>query len=197
MHFSRLGVPAEKCIWLTADTNWTPERLLAPSFPGTKCHYPGWVPGYLKQAFGPSASARDAGRRLWIPRTGRRSIANAEDVDQVMREHGFEAYDVARAANPAADFASASIVVSPHGGVLADLAFCKPGTTVLELLPTDHPAPYYYTLSVAAGLQYRCLVCRSLHERPDGMRTPSTSDVAVDVGELTAALGVAALGIMR
>lgn len=186
-HFARLGVPPEKCVWLDGHRTWTPERLLAPTFPGTKMKYPEWVPAYLKQACGPNRAAGD--RRLWIGRTGRRrSIANAADVDRVMLAHGFEAYDVAAADNPAEDFAAAAMVVSPHGGVLADLAFCNPGTRVLELLPTDHPAPYYYTLSVAAGLDYRCLVCRSLHERTDGARTPSTSDFTVDIGDLEASL---------
>jgi capsular polysaccharide biosynthesis protein len=105
-----------------------------------------------------------------------------------MQENGLGAYDVAAAANPADDFAAAEMVVSPHGGVLADLVFCTPGTRVLELLPTDHAAPYSYTLSLAAGLEYGCLVCRSLHERPEGLRTPSTSDFTVDIDELAAAL---------
>jgi capsular polysaccharide biosynthesis protein len=187
LHFSRLGVPPEKCVWLAKEAAWEPERLLAPSFPGTKMNYPSWVPTSLKQAFAPAPAT--AHRRLWIGRTGRRrSITNAADVDRAMQEHGFEAYDVAVATNPAEDFAAAAVVVSPHGGVLADLAFCSPGTKVLELLPTDHAAPYYYTLSLAAGLEYRCLVCRSLHERPDGARTPSTSDFMVDIDELVAAL---------
>lgn len=88
----------------------------------------------------------------------------------------------------AEDFAAAAVVVSPHGGVLADLVFCNPGTKVLELLPTDHPGPYYYTLSLAAGLDYRCLACRSLDERPDGGSRPSTADFTVDIGDLVAAL---------
>ncbi|MEI6637744.1 MAG: glycosyltransferase family 61 protein [Planctomycetota bacterium] len=163
LHFSRLGVPPEKCIWLAKEAAWRPERLLAPSFPGTKANYPSWVAAFLKQAFAPAPTT--AHRRLWIGRRGlRRNITNADDVDRMMQEHGFEAYNVAAATNPADDFAEASMVVSPHAGSLADLAFCNPGTKVLELLPTDHTAPYYYMLSLAAGLEYRCLVCRSLHE---------------------------------
>jgi capsular polysaccharide biosynthesis protein len=150
-------------------------------------NYPSWVAAFLKQAFAPVRAS--ANRRLWIGRTGRRrGITNAVEVDSVMRQHGFEAYDVAAAANPAEDFAAAAVVVSPHGGVLADLVFCNPGTKVLELLPTDHAGPYYYTLSLAAGLDYRCLACRSLEERPDGGRRPSTVDFTVDIGDLVAAI---------
>jgi len=187
LHFSRLGVPPEKCVWLAEESAWRPERLLAPSFPGTRMNYPSWMAAFLKQALAPARST--AHRRLWIGRHGlRRNISNAGAVDRVIKEHGFEAYDVAAATNPADDFAAASVVVSPHAGSLADLVFCAPGTKVLELLPTDHAAPYYYTLSLAAGLDYRCLVCRSLHERPEGARTPSTSDFTVDIDELTAAI---------
>jgi capsular polysaccharide biosynthesis protein len=186
-HFSRLGVPADKCVWMADGTALRPERLLSPGFPGTKMNYPGWVPAYLKQAFGPSAATPH--RRLWIGREGlRRTAINGADVRRTLAAHGFEAYDIAAAANPADDFAAAAMVVSPHAGALADLAFCAPGTRVLELLPSDHPAPYYYTLSLAAGLDYRCLVCRSLHERPGPLRSPSTSDFTVDIDELSAAL---------
>jgi capsular polysaccharide biosynthesis protein len=187
LHFSRLGVPPEKCVWLAEKAAWRPERLLAPSFPGTRMNYPSWVAAFLKQAHAPARAS--ANRRLWIGRTGRRrGITNAAKVDSVMQEHGFEAYDVAAATNPAEDFAAAAVVVSPHGGVLADLVFCNPGTKVLELLPTDHAGPYYYTLSLAAGLDYRCLACRSLEERPDGGRRPSTVDFTVDIGDLVAAI---------
>ena len=189
LHFSRLNVPPEKCVWLTDETAWRPERLLAPSFPGTKRNYPSWMAAFLKQAFAPAPAPATAHRRLWIGRRGRRrGITNAAEVDRVMQEHGFEAYDAAAAANPADDFAAAAMVVSPHGGVLADLVFCRAGTKVLELLPTDHALPYYYTLSLAAGLEYGGLVCRSLHERSEGLRTPSTSDFTVDIDELAAAL---------
>lgn len=185
-HFARLGIPREKCVWLSEGASWLPERLLSPSFPGTRRNYPHWVPAFLNRACG--SAPVDPHRKLWIRRTGRRSVRNAADVDRLLERHGFEAYDVAAAANPAEDFAAASVVVSPHGGVLADLVFCGRGATVLELLPTDHPAPYYFTLSMAAGLDYRCLVCRSLQERPDLLRTPSTSDFTVRLDELAAAL---------
>jgi hypothetical protein len=63
---------------------------------------------------------------------------------------------------------------------------------VLELLPTDHAAAYYYLLSVAAGLEYRVLVCPSLHERPGPLLSPSIFDFTVDPGEFESALAAAA-----
>lgn len=189
-HFSRLEVPEKKCVWLAEGDAWVPERLLAPSFPGWMRNYPGWVPAFLKEACGPPPTIGH--RRLWIRRTGRRCVRNAAEIERIVAKLGFESYDVGAAANPAADFAAAAAIASPHGGVLADLAFCNRGTQVLELVPTDHPAPYFFTLSLVAGLEYRCLACRSLHERPEGMRTPSTSDFTVDPDEFEAALATIA-----
>lgn len=186
LHFSRLGVPEEKCIWLAKGAAWVPERLLAPSFPGARLNYPRWVAAFLKGTFG--AAPRGSQRRLWVHRTGRRSIHNVTEIECLVEAQGFERYDVATAANPAEDFAGASAIVSPHAGALADLVFCAPGTKVLELLPTDHVAPYYFSLSHVADLDYRCLVCRSLHERPGPLLSPSTSDFTVDPHELAAAL---------
>lgn len=185
-HFARLGVPPDKCRWLAEGEAWRPDRLLAPSYPGTRRKIPGWASGFLRDRCGTAPPSR--GRRLWIGRTGRRSLVNAAEVEHAMRTLGFEVFDPAAADHPADDFAAATFIVSPHGGVLADLVFCAPDTKVLELVPTDHPAPYYYTLSLGAGLEYRALACRSLYERPEGMRSPSTSDVTVDVEELTGAI---------
>lgn len=190
LHFSRLRVPEEKCVWLAEGDAWVPERLLAPSFPGGRKNYPRWVATFLKDTCGTTSHGTQ--RRLWVHRTGRRCVHNAAAVDRVMEAFGFERYDVAAATNPAEDFAGACAIVSPHAGALADLVFCAPGTKVLELLPTDHVAPYYFSLSIAAGLDYRCLVCRSLHERPGPLLSPSTSDFTVDPVELEAALAMTA-----
>ena len=189
-HFSRLRIPPEKCVWLADGEAWVPERLLAPSFPGGRKNYPPWVVTFLKSTFG--TTPKTTQRRLWINRTGRRSIHNAEKVDRAVEAFCLERYDIAAASNPAEDFAGASAIVSPHAGALADLVFCAPGTTVLELLPTDHLAPYYFSLSIAAGLKYRCLICRSLHNRPGPLLTPSTSDFTVDPDEFEAALATIA-----
>lgn len=69
LHFSRLAVPPEKCVWLTDETAWRPERLLAPSFPGTKRNYPRWVATFLKQALH---------RHRRLPAAGSGSAAGAD-----------------------------------------------------------------------------------------------------------------------
>ena len=51
-------------------------------------------------------------------------------------------------------FASATRVVAPHGGALANLIFCKPGTKVTELMSKRYANPYFEVLSTIRGLNY-------------------------------------------
>jgi hypothetical protein len=186
--FDRLGIPVSKCIWANGNTNVVhTETLLAPSFPGTRRNYPKWLPAFIQRKFLPSPPPPS--RRLYISRAGcRRNVVNEEAITGVLIQHGFEIYDPAQHTNQPYDFAESAIIVGPHGGGLTDLAFCQPGTKVLELIPTDHVYPYYYSLSHAAGLEYGCLVCRSTQERDPDAWGASSCDFYVNEDELDSAL---------
>ena len=67
----------------------------------------------------------------------------------------------------------------------ADLAFCAPGTAVLELLPESHVMPYWYTVSEAARLRYGYLMSDWVQAAPGGL---SKDDLHVDPGFFLAAL---------
>jgi len=57
----------------------------------------------------------------------------------------------------AALFASARKVMSIHGGHLANLIFCKPGTQVSELMSRRYANPFFEILAMQQGLCYdRC-----------------------------------------
>jgi len=53
---------------------------------------------------------------------------------------------------------SAEVVISPHGGGLTNLAFCRSGTKVIELFAPRYVYPCYWFLSNLAGLEYAYLV---------------------------------------
>ncbi len=185
--FDQLGIPISKCIWANENHVVHVETLLAPSFPGTRRNYPKWLPAFLKQEFLPSSPLPS--RRLYISRAGYgRTAVNEADITQILIQYGFEIYDPRQNSDKPYDFAEAAIIVAPHGGGLADLAFCQPGTKVLELIPTDHAYPYYYTLSDAADLEYGCLVCKSLDDRASDAWGPSPHDFYVNEEEFDSAL---------
>jgi capsular polysaccharide biosynthesis protein len=58
-------------------------------------------------------------------------------------------------------FASAKVIIGPHGAGLANLVFCRKGTTVIELFADDYVFPLYYDLANKVELKYDYLICSS------------------------------------
>jgi hypothetical protein len=52
----------------------------------------------------------------------------------------------------------ADIVIGPHGAGLANIAYCQPGTKVIEISTPEYINPCFFTLAAAAGLDYRLLI---------------------------------------
>jgi capsular polysaccharide biosynthesis protein len=186
-----MSIPPTKCVW-AEDSSWvTADMLVATSFPGLKRNYPNWLPASLQQY---STSLPPSGTRVYIPRTGVRKAINEDELIAVAAEFGFEVYDYERCADEPSFFSSVSAVVGPHGAGMTNLAFCRPGTKVLELIPSDHVHPYFYTLAESAKLDYHCLMGESQGTRPSGAFGPSPFDFAVDTSEFRAALVAMELG---
>jgi hypothetical protein len=186
--FEQLNIPLSKLIWTDSMVAVRANTLLAPTFPGTRRNYPKWVPEFLQREFLPS-SLPPPRRRLYICRSGyTRNPLNEDAVNRILVQYGFEIYNPIHHVNSHNDFSEATIIVGVSGSGLSGLAFCQPGTKVLELIPSDHVYPYYYTLSDAAGLEYGCLVCRSTNERDADAWGPSSSNFYVNENELDIAL---------
>ena len=185
--FERLEIPASKCIWLDANRALKPDVLFVATFPGTRRNYPRWVPEFVTGTVPVAASSPT--RRLFVSREGyRRNASNEAAVRRMLVAAGFEVYDLAQHRDPYRDFAEAAVVVGAHGAGVMHLAWCRPATRVLELLPSDHIHPYYYTLAEAASLDYHCLICPSEGTRPPGALGPSPHDFHVDEDALRAAV---------
>lgn len=154
-----LGLPAEKIVHAHRGTQVEFDAVWQPSYPcanQARC-YPPWVPEFYRARLPGTASA--ARRRLYLPRgRGRRSLANETELAPWLAAHGFETIDLGTVTNGPELMASAEVVIAPHGAAMTDLVFCRPGTIVVELLPPNWLWPYFYTLSVAAGLRYHAVI---------------------------------------
>jgi hypothetical protein len=183
----RLGIPAEKRVFAAPDLLVAAERLLVPSRPATSLTYPGWLPAFLRRAIRPRSASTE--RRLYVSRRGFERRSSSEPaLERVLRERAFEVYEAGERPTQPEDFDEAVFVVGAHGAGLANLAFCPPGTRVLEIVPTDNAHPFYYSLSVGAGLDYAYIVGQSVVDRPLDVFGPSPYDFALDAEELEAAI---------
>jgi capsular polysaccharide biosynthesis protein len=180
---SKLKIPLQKCIWADTNTALRVDYLIAPTFPGIRRCYPPWVPSFLKETLSPSVKL--TGRKLFISRVGStRNIHNEGETHALMQKYGFEIYHPSADQKSYNDFASATFIVGVSGAGMADLAFCCPGTCVIEIIPTDHVYPYYFTLSSSAGLNYSYMAGVSVSHRGNGAFGPSTANVKVDINTL-------------
>jgi capsular polysaccharide biosynthesis protein len=66
-------------------------------------------------------------------------------------------------------FASAEIVVGPHGAALTNLLFCAPGTLAIELHHSEMDLPWFAQIAYAGGLLYERLACEHAPAEPDDM----------------------------
>lgn len=186
--FDELGLPKNKMVWMDDEKSLRPSRLLAISFPGTRRNYPAWVSRFIQTSF-ITAGNKPQIRRLFITRKGyRRNPSNLKEVEKLLVRYGFEIYDPVQNRHAHLDFHEAEFVVGGSGSNLTGLIFCQPGTKVLELISEDHVYPYYYSISESAGLEFSCLVCKSLSFRGKDVWGPSEHDYYVDLTELEHAL---------
>jgi hypothetical protein len=174
-----VGVPLERCVWIDYAAIYHCERLVAPSFPGTRRNTPPWSVEFLRSRVAPRPSRR--GRRLYVPRSTTRRILNEEELMAIVQKHGFEVFEPSSGAeDPRAVFAGAEVVVGGHGAALSDIAFCAPGAKVLDLIPSDMIMPGVYAEADSARLDYRYLIGASSGHRPPGAWGPSPYDCTVD-----------------
>ena len=131
---------------------------------------PAWVHQFLDEVFafqlaggGKGGETTSFGPRVYISReraTGRR-IVNHPAFLELLTSHGFrevfaEDYspiDLVRA------MAETRFVISPHGAGLANMLFCKPDTTIIELF-SSHFTPQYLYLARDRGQTYVPVACK-------------------------------------
>jgi len=182
----RLDLPVEKTIYLDGRDQFSCETLLQPSYPGFVASYPAWVIEFYRRNF-PSPSIEQR-RRLYIPRKGKRGLTNAAEVERELLSRGFEPFEPAGATELDQKFADVAHIVGVHGAALANLVFCRPGTRILELMPSDTPWPFYYSLCSSGGMPYGVVVGKSLIERRRKTQVPPNSAFTVPIDEFRAAL---------
>ncbi|WP_082341664.1 glycosyltransferase family 61 protein [Paenibacillus solani] len=88
-----------------------------------------------------------------------RRIINENEVIHCLEAHGFvslclEDWTVAQQIKM---FASAKAIVGQHGAGMSNLAFCTPGTRVIEIFHIHHVVPTYWMISNHNDLNYYML----------------------------------------
>lgn len=150
--------------------------------------YSKWSIDFLRGNFlvaqdeGPGSSPR----RLYVSRGSatHRRVTNEPELVFCLSRYGFEAIRTEELPfrEQVSLFGNAEIVVAPHGGGLANLVFCTPGTKVIELFPAAN-IDLFYRLATRMQLDYRFVKSKDNHGRFMGPQ-----DYRIDPNELTVVL---------
>ena len=179
-----LGIPEEKIIFSDQSPFIQADEILVPSCPAQHGAPPSWVIDFLRKSLSVVPTVSE--RRVYVPRNGSRKLANESELLPILQRYGFDIFDHIHD-DATALFAGCDVVAGPHGAGLVNALFCKRGTRLLELTPSDHCFPFYYTLAESAGLEFSYLAGRSTGTRDPGALI-SPFDFTVDPGEFEAAL---------
>ena len=122
-------------------------------------------------------------KRLLVARRGpNRMIGNLAAVEAYLARHGFETVFLEGMAplEQILLFQRAEFIVAPHGGGMANLAFCRAGTKIIEFMPTAEMRPFFWLISEKLDLVHGVQFCAPASG--DGFHAP----LAVDIAKLDA-----------
>ena len=163
------------------------ERVICTTDANTGGFVRGSAARALRDAFGLADDS--AGRaRLYIGRndaTGRR-VVNEGEVVAMLERYGFEATTMAHRSvrEQATLFASAEVVVAPHGGALANLIFAPERSALIELIPANYVSAYYFLLASSRGIAYDAVMGTEPRALSALRRELWRADLVVDVPAL-------------
>ncbi len=180
-----LGIDPERIIDASQFQGVQAEELIVPAIPPLPTR---WSCDFLRAHI---QVEREGKRRLYLSRkdAAKRRVLNEEELLPILEREGFEV--ATTSSLPFAEqvklFASAEIVVGPHGAGFSPLTFCKPGTSVLELFSPAYSHRCYWQVAAAAGLPYHYLLGEGEHY-PDSVESPRDPDFAIDPKKFEEAL---------
>jgi capsular polysaccharide biosynthesis protein len=180
----RLGVPADRIINSRATPYLKARRLVVTGLPDAHLQTPAWVVAWLREKLLQAGNV-GVGRRLYVTRgaaKGTRIVINETEVLDALSPLGFEVFDAGAhtVAEQIAAFASAEVIVAPHGAALANLVFATGTARVVEMFPPDYVNTCYWALSnQVPGIDYRYLL--GIGPVPPGDPQGVASDIVVDV----------------
>jgi capsular polysaccharide biosynthesis protein len=153
-------VPVNKII--ASNDNWNfhikCKELIVPSLVSPIDQVSTFQIDYLRALYRDCIKKQVRGKRLYISRNkvGRRTIVNEPELLTFLSSYGFqvEYCEDLSVSQQVALFSSASCIVCSHGSALVNIAFCHPGTTVIDIFNEKHINPCFWFISKINNLYY-------------------------------------------
>ena len=112
-------------------------------------------------------------RRIYVDRRNSysRRLINENEIVEILQREGVEPVrlEALSLQAQASLLQNTELIVGPHGAGLTNMAFSKPGTRVVEIMPSGNINWCYRHLAAACRHEYDCIIGRSL---PQDGRSP-------------------------
>lgn len=189
------GLPQEQIIQAKHRSHFEAEVLLAASPPCLTGNPPVWVIEFLRDVFlGSNQSNNPSAKRLYISRRDAtyRRVSNETDVEALLRDYGFQTITLSDKSlkEQVQLFHQSEVIVASHGAGLSNLAFCRSGTTVIELFAPNYVNVCYWSISNLLKLNYWYLIGNEALHSSDRPRLDFTSPIQVDLEKLSSLLTI-------
>ena len=187
------GIGAGQRIDATEQPHVQADVLVVPGPPAMTEKNPPWAVEFLRGRLLPHVDTSGPRRNVYItrgPSANNRSIVNEPAVLDVLATHDFMHVDpgALSVVDQIRTFATANVIVAPHGAALANIIFASPGSTLVELFPAGCLLPDYWRLaSSVSGMDYRYVSAFGGPRRPTRAGT-IVRDIEVDTAALAATL---------
>lgn len=102
----------------------------------------------------------DIKKRLYVPRRHNRVVMNEAPLIELLSTYGFESVDTDKMSfsQQVEAFASAEVIIGPHGAALTNLLFAPPSCRVMEFFPPFGGSASFYLASSAMGFDYAAYI---------------------------------------
>jgi len=197
---SAFGISKRKVIVSDSYINhYESDRLLVSSYPrGQRSQLvPKWITAFLNESFSmPNNWEGNLDKYpefLFVNRqdANYRHIANDNEINQLLNEFGFVSVAMAHYSlqEKIQLFKNAKVIVAISGTSLTNLAFCKAGTQIVELVPAAFAQYVWRCFSANRELKHQIIFGKSDGSGEElNWHTAEMQDFYVDVKELRTAL---------
>ncbi|MES2734610.1 MAG: glycosyltransferase family 61 protein [Bacteroidota bacterium] len=158
-----LGIPPEKIIFEHECVHIQADKIIATVTERHYNHTAPWMFSFLRKSFLRPDIVRGTGDDfIYISRSDshRRNVANEAELMGMLSTYGFKMLTLTPLSfvEKMSVFASAKIIIAPHGAGLANLTFCTPGATLIELFTETYVCACYSEMALKVGMDYHYLV---------------------------------------
>jgi len=159
---SSLGIPTDKISRSNDHFSYHMlcERLLVPSLPSELDVVSADACTFLVDTFLDKKKKSRFGKRIYLKRTGKRTIVNNAAIEAQLSDLGFEPVECEKFSirEQAAIFHHAEVLIGPHGAAFSNVVFCKPGTKVIEFFSPRWINPCYWTICNQVSASYYYII---------------------------------------